>query len=407
MPLFEYCHLNQSGAEVWSSVDAGSMEEARQKLRAAGKHVIHVREKSSRNKPSSLGWGLGSHAGRVKTKDVAQVTRQLSALLLAGIPLVEALEVLVEQLGDGALSQILAQVRDRVNAGASLAEALGDHAKVFPRVYISMVRAGQSAGALDGVLSRLADMYDKRLRLLGKVRAAMTYPVFMVVVGGTVILFVLSYVLPSITKLFLDMNMELPWVTRVLMALSQGLSDYGFVILMIGVALFIGFEAWRRSADGRVRWDRFKLQCPVWGKIGLSLALTRFARTLGVLLSSGVTIEEALELSERVIDNQVIAGVVGQARQGVTSGQSLSQSLSRETVLPPVALHMIAAGERTGTLDEELVRLADTLDREIEENMTMLTSLVEPVLIIVLGILVGFIVMAILLPIFDINRAIM
>lgn len=405
MPLFEYTQLSKTGGESKGTIDASSLGEARQKLRAAEIRLVQLVEKAVDEHRSSFRAG-GFRTGRVKTREVAAATRHLSTLLLAGIPLVEALSVLVEQLGSSALSRVLARVRDKVNEGGSLAEAFSEYPRIFPGVFVSMVKAGESTGALENVLARLADMYEKRAKLTNKVRSALTYPLLMAVVGCAVVLFVLSYVLPSITKLFTEMNMTLPWVTLFLIKLSAFLNHSLWLVLVGIVGLIGAHRYWLRTPGARMVWDRFKLKVPLFGPLLVDVAVARFSRTLGVLLGSGVTIVEALELSEAVVSNAVMADVIQETRRAVGSGQSVSQALAKDQIFPPVAIHMIAAGEKSGNMEDGLLRIADSLDNEIESKLSVMTSLLEPLMIIVLGGMIGFIVLAILLPIFDINSAI-
>ncbi|MCH7918272.1 MAG: type II secretion system inner membrane protein GspF [Planctomycetes bacterium] len=405
MPLFEYTQLSKTGGESKGTIDASSLGEARQKLRAAEIRLVQLVEKAVDEHRSSFRAG-GFRTGRVKTREVAAATRHLSTLLLAGIPLVEALSVLVEQLGSSALSRVLARVRDKVNEGGSLAEAFSEYPRIFPGVFVSMVKAGESTGALENVLARLADMYEKRAKLTNKVRSALTYPLLMAVVGCAVVLFVLSYVLPSITKLFTEMNMTLPWVTLFLIKLSAFLNHSLWLVLVGIVGLIGAHRYWLRTPGARMVWDRFKLKVPLFGPLLVDVAVARFSRTLGVLLGSGVTIVEALELSEAVVSNAVMADVIQETRRAVGSGQSVSQALAKDQIFPPVAIHMIAAGEKSGNMEDGLLRIADSLDNEIESKLSVMTSLLEPMMIIVLGGMIGFIVLAILLPIFDINSAI-
>ena len=405
MPLFEYTQLSRTGGESKGTIDASSLGEARQKLRAAEIRLVQLVEKAVDEHRSSFRAG-GFRTGRVKTREVAAATRHLSTLLLAGIPLVEALSVLVEQLGSSALSRVLARVREKVNEGGSLAEAFSEYPRIFPGVFVSMVKAGESTGALENVLARLADMYEKRAKLTNKVRSALTYPLLMAVVGCAVVLFVLSYVLPSITKLFTEMNMTLPWVTLFLIKLSAFLNHSLWLVLVGIVGLIGAHRYWLRTPGARMVWDRFKLKVPLFGPLLVDVAVARFSRTLGVLLGSGVTIVEALELSEAVVSNAVMADVIQETRRAVGSGQSVSQALAKDQIFPPVAIHMIAAGEKSGNMEDGLLRIADSLDNEIESKLSVMTSLLEPLMIIVLGGMIGFIVLAILLPIFDINSAI-
>jgi len=405
VPLFEYTQLSKTGGESKGTIDASSLGEARQKLRAAEIRLVQLVEKAVDEHRSSFRAG-GFRTGRVKTREVAAATRHLSTLLLAGIPLVEALSALVEQLGSSALSRVLARVRDKVNEGGSLAEAFSEYPRIFPGVFVSMVKAGESTGALENVLARLADMYEKRAKLTNKVRSALTYPLLMAVVGCAVVLFVLSYVLPSITKLFTEMNMTLPWVTLFLIKLSAFLNHSLWLVLVGIVGLIGAHRYWLRTPGARMVWDRFKLKVPLFGPLLVDVAVARFSRTLGVLLGSGVTIVEALELSEAVVSNAVMADVIQETRRAVGSGQSVSQALAKDQIFPPVAIHMIAAGEKSGNMEDGLLRIADSLDNEIESKLSVMTSLLEPLMIIVLGGMIGFIVLAILLPIFDINSAI-
>jgi general secretion pathway protein F len=405
MTLFSYKQINRSGRETSGAVDASSPEEARRKLRNQGIRVVHIEEANeglSRGKAASKAvWG-----SRIKSKDVAEATRQLSILLLAGIPLVESLGVLVEQLGDSALSGILAGVRDRVNSGSALADAFSEYPKAFPKVFVSMVRAGESTGSLEQVLSRLADMSDKRARLTHQVRSALTYPAFMAVVGCSVVLFIMSYVLPSMTKLFTEMNMSLPLMTRLLISVSTFV-DHWIKWILIGIVFLVaGFRMWLARPEARLIWDRMVLRLPGIGPVLIDVTVARFTRTLGVLLGSGVSIVESLELSEAVVSNTVMIRVIQQTREAVSRGQDVSWALAQDSIFPPVVIHMIAAGEKSGGMEEGLLRISDSLETQVDSKLAVLTSLLEPLMIIILGTIVGFIVLAVLLPVFDINKAV-
>ncbi len=404
MALFEYTQVNGMGRESRGVIDAPSLGEARRRLRAAGAHVAEIARKQTEAQGSKT--SERSRTGRVSVRELSTATRQLSILLLAGMPLLGALSALVQQLGDNRLGRIFARIRDSVNEGVSLARALEEHPSVFPPVYVSMVEAAETAGTLENVLSQLADLFERRARLMNKVKAALAYPVFMMVVGTCVVIFILSFVLPSVTKLFLEMKMRLPWPTVVLIKTSDIASRYiwGLAILLVG--LVAGNIYWIRTAAGRRFWDRFKLRCPLFGEVVLKVSLSRFCRTLGVLLASGVTIVEALRLSERVAGNTVIAQAAADAQAAVSHGGTIADSLNGSGVFPPLVVNMIAAGEQSGTVEEGLARIADLLDGDVEARLGTLTSLLEPIMILLLGVIVGFIVLAMLLPIFDINQAI-
>lgn len=404
MALFEYTQVNTAGQEGHGTVDAASLTEARRKLRAAGIRVVGITERQA-DAHGQLG-AKRYWAPRIRPRELSAATRQLAVVMLAGVPLVPALSALVEQLGDSTLGRVFAQVRDSVNGGAPLAKALGDYPSVFPNVFASMVQAGETTGTLESVLSRLADLYEKRAGLVNKVRAALAYPLFMAIVGSAVVVFVFSFVLPSITKLFLEMKMRLPWPTIMLIRASSFVSHYWWILAIILSGLVISQMYWLKRDSGRRFWDRFKLKCPLLGEVALKVAISRFSRTLGVLLASGVSIVEALELAERVTGNTVIERVVNDAKDAVSRGDSIASSLGRGGVFPPIVICMIAAGEQSGGIEEGLFRIADIFDSDVEAKLSTMTSLLEPVMIIVLGVVVGFIVLAVLLPIFDINKAI-
>ena len=406
MPLFNYVQIDSRGREISGTVDASSQEEARRTLRKQGIRVVRIEESKPGGRPGGQAVSKTVWGSRIKSKDVAEATRQLSILLLAGIPLVESLGVLVEQLGDSALSGVLAAIRDRVNGGSALADAFAEYPKVFPRVFVSMVRAGESTGSLEQVLSRLADMSDKRARLTHQIRSALTYPVFMAVVGCSVVLFVMSYVLPSMTKLFTEMNMTLPLMTRLLISISTFVDHWIRWILVGIVCLVVGLRMWLARPEARLMWDRMVLRLPGIGPVLIDVTVARFTRTLGVLLASGVSIVESLELSEAVVTNTVMIRVIQQTREAVSRGRNVSWALAQDSIFPPVAIHMIAAGEKSGGMEEGLLRIADSLENQVDAKLAVLTSLLEPLMIIVLGTIVGFIVLAVLLPVFDINKAV-
>jgi len=343
---------------------------------------------------------------RVSTRALAAVTRQLATLLRGGMAIVPALGALVEQREGEPLAAVLARVRDRVKGGASLADALADYPRVFPEIYANMVRAGEAAGALETVLFRLAEMYEKRANLANRVRAAMAYPALMAVIGSGVVLFLLYYVIPSIAKLFTDMGQALPWPTVALILIAGFVETWLWALLAAATGLYVAWRLWSRTPSGRLKWDTLTLRLPLVGGLQRKLAVARFARTLGVLLGSGVTILDALDIAGRTVGNAIVEKAILAARDSVGRGDSLANSLRRGGVFPPLVHHMIATGEASGGLEEGLLNVAQTYDNEVETAVEALTSLLEPLMILVMGAVVGFIVVAILLPIFDINQAV-
>jgi len=406
MPIFEYTALNSLGHRERGEIRADTLSEARRKLRADRVHVLAIDATGDAQDAAPALAKRTIRFRKTRPRDVASATRQLATLLHAGMPLVPALGALVEQLAGRPLAPVIAQIRDKVNQGSTLAAALEEHPRIFSPLFINMVRAGETAGALEEVLLRLADMLEKRTNLVNKVRAALVYPLFMALVGTAVVVFLLHYVIPSIAKLFLEINQTLPWPTRVLIGLSLFFEHYLWaVILGVGV-LIVAFKVWIGTPGGRLAWDGLKLRIPLFGDLILKLAVARFARTLGVLLASGVSILEALEIVKRVVGNAVLGSVLDEARQSVGHGDSIANPLRRSGVFPPVVFHMIAVGEASGNIEDGLLNVADAYDNEVESSVEALTSLLEPVMILVLGAVVGFIVLAILLPIFEINQGI-
>jgi general secretion pathway protein F len=405
VPVFEYVSLDPQGGRGRGRVDAESADEARRRLRAAGVHLVELRVQAAGGSQAEAA-GRAITLRRVKARDVASATTQFATLLRAGLPVVPALSALVEQLAGHPLAGVLADARDRVNAGSTLAAALERHPVVFSEVYVNMVRAGESAGALPSILMRLAEMTERRAQLTARVKAALAYPLFMALVGAGVILFLLAAVIPSIAKLFVEMGRQLPWPTEALIRASRHVQDYGWIALLGAAAAAALVRLWIRRPAGRLVWDRLMLRIPLFGGLLLKMAVSRFARTLAVLLGSGVSILDALDIVKRLGRNAVLARAVDMVQERVRRGEGLSTPLRATGVFPPIVFHMVATSESSGNVEEGLNNVADAYDRDIESGVAALTSLLEPVLILVMGVLVGFIVLAILLPIFDINQAI-
>ncbi|MCD6415440.1 MAG: type II secretion system inner membrane protein GspF [Planctomycetes bacterium] len=406
MAVFEYTSLTKSGRQERGAIDADSPANARRKLRAANVHVLSLREGGKdAPRPAALA-ARTIRLRRIGARSVAVATRQLATLLRAGMPLVPALTAMAEQLADEPMGAVIASVRDAVNEGGTLAAALSEHPRVFSELYVNMAGAGEAAGALDDVLLRLAETTEKRVNLMNKVRAALAYPILMSVVGVGVVVFLLSFVIPSIGKLFAEMNRDLPWPTVALIALSGFIHKYLLALVAAAVALLVGFKFWIKTPGGRVAWDGMKLRLPLFGDLTLKSAVALFARTLGVLLASGVAILDALDIVKRVVGNAVLSSALEAAGDRVRQGESIANSLSKSGLFPPILLHMVAAGEASGKVEDGLLYVAEAYDNEVEAKVGGLTSLLEPVLIILMGAVVGFIVLAILLPIFDINQAI-
>ena len=341
---------------------------------------------------------------RAGARDICVLTRQLATLLHAGMPLVPALSALVEQMQGSSLAHIMEEVRDSVNAGSTFAGALGKHPRIFSNLFVNMVAAGETSGTLEEVLLRLAEMLDKRAHLAGKVKSVIAYPLMLAVVAVGVVMFLLSFVVPSITQIFLEINRQLPWPTRLLISTSAFIKTYLLVIIAAVCVAVFGIGAWVRTEEGRIIWDRSKLRMPLFGKLFLKLEIARLSRTLGILLASGIPVLSALEIAKGVVQNTFLVGALSSVKDLVSKGDNIADAVRRTGLFPPIVFHIIATGQISGDIEGGLLSIADMYDGEVEMTAKMLTSLLEPAIVLAMGAVIGFIVLAILLPIFEINQ---
>ncbi len=401
MAVFEYRGVGADGRPAKGIVDAESARAARAKLRKDGIFPTDVREESAARTTAGR---AGRRPGRrISATDLAVTTRQLATLVGAAVPLVESLRALADQVEHPTLKPVLARVRERVNEGASLADALADHPKIFVPLYVNMVRSGEASGALDIVLTRLADFTEKQARLRGRLSAAMIYPILMVVVGTGILTFLLMYVVPQITQVFAEQKVVLPWLTRALLWLTDVLRGYWWLMLGVIAGAALALDRYRRTPKGREALDRLWLRLPVFGRLVRMAAVARATRTLSTLLGAGVQMLPALGIVSAVVENRVLAGAIDGARTRVAEGESLSEPLRRSGHFPPIVTHMIAVGERSGELEAMLGKVADAYDEVVETRIAALTALLQPVMILAMGAVVLLVVLAILLPIIDMN----
>jgi general secretion pathway protein F len=332
------------------------------------------------------------------TAEVAVMTRQLATLLRAGIPLFESLSALIDQVENNMLKSALTNVREQVREGISFAKALETHPRIFPTLYVNMVRAGESSGTLESVLERLTSFMEAQTKLIGKVTAAMAYPALMLVIGAGLITILMVAVVPNLVTTFSQMDQALPWYTQVLIFSSNTLGSYWWLLILMVVASIIGFRRWKSTKNGRYAFDRFKLSAPVFGKLIQMLSIARFARTLATLLSAGVPLLAAMDIVRAVLNNAVLEKVVEEAISSIREGQSINEPLKRSGRFPPIVTHMIAVGEKTGQLEQMLGNVADAYDSAVETRVQVLTSLLEPLMIVIMGGAVAFIAFSILMP---------
>ncbi len=400
-PIFDYKALNAAGKNEKGIVEAENARAARARLKKQGLMVTQMTEKSA-SKPSA-GGGIPFIGNRVGQKDVTLMTRQLASLVKANIPLVEALNALIEQTENEKLKVTLAQVRDDVNSGSSLAKATGAHPKVFDTIFVNMIEAGESSGTLSLVLLRLADLKEAQMRLRSKIISASTYPALMMGVAGFLMLAIFTFVIPKLAKVFESMNKPMPATTKALLVLSDYIITYWPLLLVAAIAGVVMFKRYI-AGNGRPWWDRFKLNLPVVGTLIQMIVVTRFSRTMATLLSSGVPILTCLSIAKNLVDNVPIANAIAEARENITEGQSIADPLKRSGEFPPLMIHMIAIGERTGELPGMLNSVADTYEEQVNTRIDGLTSLLEPAMIIGMGGAVGFIVLSVMMPLLEVSN---
>lgn len=404
MAVFEYRALDSKGKNQKGIIDANSESQARTKLRSLGKYPVSIaltsmeRSKAGGRKPGMILFG------RVKSEEVSLMTRQLSTLLGAGIPLVQALDSLIAQTRNAMLKKVIAQIKGAVNEGNSLTNALGEHPKIFSSVFINMVRAGEASGTLDIVLERLADFAEKRDELQGRFRAALVYPVFMGVIGSAILFILITYIVPNITQVFSEMNRVLPLPTLFLIGLSDFLKIYWWAVFILVTLILMGLRYLIGKPSGKRLWDFIKLKSFILGPVHQKVILARFSSTLGSLLESGVGLMMSMQIVQALVDNVHISKVIDEAMEQIRKGQSMTVALSNSEWFPPMFIQMIAVGEQSGNLEGMLKKVSKAYERDVEIAIVGMTSLIEPLMIVGMGLAVGFIVLSILLPIFEMNQ---
>ena len=409
MPVYQYQGYRNDGGAATGIVDAENIKVARLKLRKEGVYPTNVIEQgqpSTRAQTQSLATS-GRSLGRSSTltaNDLALLTRQFATLLVAGLPLVEALGVLVDQSEKKPIKALLADIREQIRGGKALSAVLETYEKDFSPIYVHMVRAGEASGALDQILFRLAEFLEKQQALRTKVTNAMLYPVIMLVIGTVILFFLITFVVPKITQVFAQQKQALPWPTVALMSTSQFFSDYWMVLVGLVVGGLYATRRFIRTGRGRMVADRLTLKLPLIGEVARMVSISRLTSTLSTMLASGVQLLEALDVSKRVMNNRVLEETVESARQNIREGETIADPLKRSGEFPALVTHMIAVGERSGDMEEMLRRVSHIYDGEVERVITRLTSLMEPIMILVMGVIVFFIVVAILLPIFEMGQ---
>ncbi len=410
MPTFQFkAHDRSSNKEVSDQVEAANQADAINRIKAKGLLPIEVRE--SKGRMSKAKQPAGDKArkkgpslfgGRVKSAQVTEFTRQLSTLQDAGLPIVQSLQILTDMQRPGTLKNALRQVTEEVQGGTQLSEALAHHPKIWDKLYTNLVSAGEAAGALEVILRRLADFREKALRLKKKVIGALVYPIAVLTIAVAILTFIMVYIVPKFEQIFEDLGVRLPAMTDFLIGFSRWMASYWWVMLLGIVFLIVGTTLFRRTELGGAIIDRVLLRVPVLGNVIKKSSVARFTRTLGTLITSGVGFLDALEITREATPNIVVRNAISDVRDSVKEGETINEPLARSGVFNDIVINMIKVGEETGELDRMLVKIADTYDEEVDQAVAAMMALMEPILIVFMGFAVGFIVIALFLPLITI-----
>lgn len=399
MPVYEYKGVNRAGNKVKGIIDADNQRNARLKLKKDGIYVMTLADKMKAQQKKKSANSLSS--GRVSVDEISNMTRQLSSLVKANIPLVDCLSAVSDQMENLYLKEVLADCRNNVNEGSTLQKAMLKYPKVFDNVFVSMVGAGEMSGSLDVILLRLAEFTEARSELRSRVQSAMMQPVITILAMIAILMGMFVYILPTITTILIDQGVEIPWYTQAVIDISDFMVNYWYLIIICMVGGFAFFMIWKSSTAGRPVWDRILLHLPIIGKIARMIAVSRFTRTLSTLLSGGVPMLNAMDIVRNVVDNAVLAKAIDDARDNIREGESIAGPLRKSEQFPPIVIHMVSIGEKTGELERMLNQVAETYDFQVKNKVDGLTSVLNPIMTVLMGGVIGFIVISVLVPMMD------
>ncbi|MES2856353.1 MAG: type II secretion system inner membrane protein GspF [Bdellovibrionota bacterium] len=398
MPIFEYKGITQSGKTVRSTVDADNVRNARARLKKDGIFVVELRDKSKAKQNARRKTTSG---GSIKVEDRAMMTRQLATLLKANIPLVEALAAVADQVEQPVLKEAIADIKNMVNEGTSFNKGLSKYPKIFNHIYVTMVEAGEASGTLDVILIRLAEFTEAENELNTKVKSAMLYPIIMMVFVTAMLGVLFVFVIPKMQAVFESADLKLPWYTEVVIGVSGFLVNYWWFVGLLFLATMFFYRSWKASPTGSKQYDIITLKLPIVGKIARLVAVSRFTRTLATLLQGGVPMLQAMDIVRNVVGNEVLAKAIDDARNNISEGESVAGPLKRSGEFPPIVTHMISIGEKTGELEHMLTQVSDSYDFQVKTQIQGLTALLEPLMIIMMGVVIGIIVGSIMIPMFE------
>lgn len=401
MPRFAYNAVDASGRTIQGTLDAETEELVLQKLHDQQLHVTEI--KTARGGAAKV---AGKKNGKVKLKHIVIFSRQFATMVDAGIPILRCLEILASQTKDPILRGAAGEICNDVKGGLTLNEAMAKHPNVFSKLYVNMIKAAELGGILDTILDRLAGFLEYEMEVKSKIKSAMMYPVLVLVFSMVMLFALFTFVLPRFKEIFAGMNVEIPPVTAFLFSIGDIFQAFWWVFIALGLGAFIGIKLWARTEKGGYQLDFMKLKVPVVGELVLKMSVARFARTFGTLINSGVPMLRALEIVGETSGNRVLTGAIEGARISIREGQKLSQPLTACGLFPTMVTHMIDIGEESGRLSEMLVKVGDFYDQEVEATVKGLTSMIEPMLIIFLGVVVGFIAISVMTPIFKLVNSV-
>ncbi len=405
MPIFEYRGLTKEGRSVRNTVDADNIRTAKAKLKKEGLFVTDIKDKSKNAAARKAKGKKGTSQKGVSVVDLSTMTRQLATLLKANIPLVDSLSAVSEQIENEFFSEVVADIKNSVNEGGTLFKALSKYPKIFDKMYVSMSEAGEMSGTLDVILIRLAEFKEAQTELNAKIKAAMLYPILMLAVTFIMLGGLFIYVIPQMVAVFDSApELKLPWYTVVIIDISGFLVNYWLILVGGAVGATLLFLNWKSTDKGRATWDRIFLQIPVVGRLGRVIAVSRFTRTLSTLLTGGVPMLSAMGIVRNVVANEVIAEAIDISRLNISEGESIAGPLKKSGQFPPIVIHMISIGEKTGELENMLLQVSDAYDFQVKTQISGLTALLEPIMIVVTGCVIGIIVFSITVPMFQLSN---
>ncbi|MEY4616635.1 MAG: type secretion system protein GspF [Pseudomonadota bacterium] len=403
MPLFEYKGLDRAGKSKKGSIDAENVRAARLKLKKDGIFVTDIKNKQKA--AASTGSLKKVSSGSVPVRDLAMMVRQLATMLKAKIPLVDTLSAVSDQVENPTLKDALSEAKNLVNEGSPFYKTLERYPKVFDKIFVSMAEAGEASGTLDTILIRLAEFTEAQDQLNSKVKSALMYPIIMMVITVILLMGLFIFVIPQMVAVFESSpDLQLPWYSVAIIDLSGIMVNYWYLIIGFFFGAYFIFLNWKNSVSGSRQWDAISLKLPVIGAMNRMVAVSRFTRTLATLLTGGVPMLQALEIVKNVVNNAILADAIDDARSNITEGENIATPLRRSGQFPPIVIHMVSIGEKTGELENMLIQVSDAYDFQVKNKVEGLTSIMAPVVIVVMGIVIGIIVFAIMIPMFEMSN---